>query len=819
MSHENIFANHAPGFYARGIPVIPLYSREKRPVPMDWSRYHDVPVEPQQQAEWLHAYPDGNMGVVLGEQSGMCMLDIDSEDEGLIQLIRKLVPQSPWVRIGAKGMVLAFKYSGHKTFRIKTAEGATICELLSTRTQVVLPPSIHPDTQMPYKANCDLLSVYDQLPTLDPQIEQILRGALVEEGGVQLSLSGSSKLTDFVSSGSRDTSLTEKAGLFAYAVMRGERTLKEAVGMLRSYNTEFVEAVAGDDVDIEKHVTNLIRFLHRDVHEKGKQLPEGWDDDMTQEEKEELGVDFDKEDEEWSFEDMKDFLKGEFDRHPVESNGRARAIDKILDRVSRATNLSSLDEGRLFQYIVDAGQTGVRVPMLRQRVRELRQTGVQGTDHSELAQAVLKDLEQIHEVRRYGNGLWCYKGSHWEELPQEAVMAKISNDYGHLQAARKHSDHKGIYATILNIATQGIKTQDVKGVNFANGFLDEQLQLRPHSHEYGMVYTLPFRYLPEEAGNSPHFFQFLQDSWGHDADYELKKAALQEALCVTLFGMGPRYQRVILCQGVAKSGKSQLLKIAQSLVPDDAKCFVPPNDWADKFLPTMMHEKLINVCGELSEKKKIDGQRFKDIVDGAEMSGQHKGQQIFKFRPICTHWFASNHTPKTEDTSEGFNRRWLILEFNRPVPPEKRRTDLGDVIVSEEREAIVAWAVQAMPRLLQNNEYTLPPSHKQLLKEVAQENNSVRFFMQESPTVKVDPTVDSSSGKPMNRTLETKLYKEYWSFCFGPGGAKPVGSRVFRARMRELQSEMGFELKFETNAMGVQEAFYDFVTVVNVPTM
>lgn len=818
MSKQNIFANTAPGYYARGIPVIPLYSREKRPVPMDWSQYHDKPVEPETQAEWISSCSTGNIGLVLGQQSGICVLDIDCEDEGLIALIRQLVPQSPWVRIGQKGMVLAFRYSGQKTFRIKSAEGESICELLSERTQVVLPPSIHPKTQMPYQANCDLLSVVDKLPTLDPQIEQILRGA-ISEYGVQLSLSGSSKLTDYVSTGSRDTSLTEKAGLFAYAVMRGERTLKEAVGMLRSYNTEFIEQVAGDGVEIEKHVDNLIRFLHRDVHEKGKPLPEGWDADMTEEEKQELGLQFDKDDEEWTFEEMVDYLKGEFERHPVGGNGRANAVDKILARVARSSNLSSLEESRLVQYITDVSRIpGLRAPMLKKQITELRSSGIQGTDHSEIAKAVLEDLEQLHPVRRYGHGLWCYKGSHWEELPQEVVMARIANDYGHLQAGRRHSDHKGIYATLLNIAIQGIKTVDIKGVNFANGFLDENLILQDHSPDYGMVYTLPFRYLPEQAGNSPYFFGFLEDSWGHDDDFGAKKNALQEALAVTLFGLGPRYQRVILAQGVAKSGKSQLLKIAQSLVPDDAKCFVPPNDWADRFLPTMMHEKLINVCGELSEKKKIDGQRFKDIVDGAEMSGQRKGQDIFKFRPICTHWFASNHTPKTEDTSEGFTRRWLILEFNRPVPPEKRRTDLGDIIVAEEREAIVAWAVLALPRLLTNNEYTLPTSHKQLIREVAQENNSVRFFMQESPTVKVDPTVDSS-GKPTNRTLETKLYKEYWSFCFGPGGAKPVGSRVFRQRMREMQSEMNFQLTFETNPMGMQDAFYDCVTVVSVPTM
>lgn len=814
-----IFANTAPTYFAAGMPVIPLYEREKRPVPMDWSQYHDKPVQPDQQADWIHSCSQGNIGIVLGQQSGMCMLDIDSEDEGVVALIQSLVPESPWRRVGQKGMVLAFRYSGLKTFRLKSASGESIAELLSERTQVVLPPSIHPKTQMPYKANCDLLSVVDQLPVLDPQIENILRGAL-KEHGVELSLSGSSRVTDYVSLGSRDTTLTQHAGLFAFAVMRGERSLKDAIGMLRAVSIDFVESVAGDGMDVEKHVDNLIKFLHRDVIDKNKQLPEGWDDGLTLEDKEALGLQFDREHEEWSFEEMQKFLVEEFERHPEQSNGRLRTIDVVLDRISRSTNLTSLEEGRLLQYIADTSGMNLRVPTLKARVRELRQHGIEGADHNEIAQAVLTDLEQVNEVRRFGSELWQYKGSHWEPIPMEEVMARISQDYGQLAAGRRHSDHRGIYATLMNIATHGIKTLDLKGVNFANGFLDENLKLREHLPDFGMTYTLPFRYMPDQAGNSPHFFNFLDDCWGHDPDYQSKKDALQEALCVTLFGLGPRYQRVILCQGVAKSGKSQLLLIAQSLVPDDAKCYVPPNDWGDKFLPTRMHEKLINVCGELSEKKKIDGQKFKDIVDGASMSGQQKGMQIFEFRPVCTHWFASNHTPKTEDTSEGFNRRWLILEFNKPVPPEKRRTDIGDIIVAEEREAIVAWAVQAMERLQQQNEYTLPASHTQLVREVAQENNSVRFFMQESPTVRVVPAdPEDSSEKPLSRISENKLYKEYWSFCFGPGGAKPVGSRVFRQRMREMQSEMDFHLQFETNAMGVQEAFYTSVTVVNVPTM
>lgn len=803
----SIFGSTAPGYYARGISVIPLHVKEKRPIPLDWSRFHDQPVPESEQAHWIRAHSMGNIGMVLGKQSGIMMLDIDTEDKDLIDVILGLVPESPWVRVGQKGMVLAFKYSGLRTFRIKTAKGESVCELLSDRTQCVLPPSIHPKTMKPYVANCDLLEVIDSLPMLNSQIETLLRAALTE-AGVDLSSTGQSQVTDFVSRGSRDVSMTEKAGLFAYAVVRGERTVMEAIGMLRSVHREFVERVAGDDVEVEKHVDNLFRFLRRDVIEKNKILPEGWDTGLSVEDKKRWGIDFDGDQVEWSFDELRNFLKDKFVEFSdaEDATGRANAVDRVLTKISRSKQLNKLDEERLLTYIMDVGNIGLRLASLRMRLHQLRQGDVLGTDHSEIARLVLRDLEELYEVRRHGGRLWKYTGSHWEPIPEGTVLARISNDFGHLLAARKNNDHKGIMQIMTVIAKEGIKEREVRGVNFANGFLNQEMELVKHRHEYGMTYTLPFRYMPELAGKSRLFFEFLEQSWGMDEDYGDKILMLQEALCVTLFGLGPQYQRAILLRGVAKSGKSQLLKIAQSLVPENAVCFVPPNDWSDKFLPTMMHEKLINVCGELSETKRIDGQKFKDIVDGSERSGQLKGQQIFRFSPACVHWFASNHTPKTEDSSEGFNRRLLFLEFNHPVAAKDRKTDLGNMIVAEEREAIVAWAVLALPRLQENREYTLSKSHIQQIREVAQANNSVRFFMEACPTIRV--------GNSSDRILEDKLYKEYWGFCLGPGGARPVTSRSFRTMMRDLQTTLGFQVEMGRTSLGADEVYYRSITVV-----
>lgn len=795
-----IFLETASKYFAKGMSVIPLHIREKKPIPNDWSKYHEIPVEKEVAAHWLQNCPKSNIGLVLGKQSGVTMIDIDTDDEKIYAAIMSCIPHSPWQRKGKKGMMLAFKFNGLKTFRVKNMSGQTMVECLSSRTQCVLPPSIHPDTQLPYASNCELIDVVDQLHTLPENIEELLRTA-IKAAGVDLSHSGWSRVTDYVSSGSRDTTLTEMAGLFAFAVVRGERTLKEAIGMLQAYYNEYIETVAGDQIDVEKHVQNLIKFLHRDVLDKGKVLPKGWDAGYTEEDLKKMGVTLGAEQTEWAFDETRNYLKSCFETHSVEGRERSEAVETVLTKIAKSQSLSKIDEDRLLQYIVDVSGLGVKMGTLRARLKELRAGTVQGNDHSEIARAVLADLSQYNLIRFHGGKLMKWAGSHWTEMDTNGIKGLISNSYGHLAACKKASDINGILQVLCYTAEQGIQKKSIKGINFANGFLTQELKLVPHDPDFGMTYTLPMRYIIEEAGRFSLFSEFLARSWGRDKDYEQKMAALQEAMAVTLFGLGSTFQRAVLLHGAPKSGKTQLLRIVETLVPREARTSVPPNDWNDKFLPSQMHGKILNVCGELSDKKKIDGQSFKDIIDGSERSGQHKHGAIFQFRPTVTHWFASNHMPRSEDTSSGFIRRWLFLTFHYPVGDNEVKADIGDLIASEEREAIVAWAAQAMPRLLKRNDYTLPESHKVLVNEFANMNNSVRYYMRESGKIIFN------GGKDTFAT-EMNLYNSYWAFCAGAGAIKAVSQQRFRAIMRELQGELGFELKVSTSRFGGTEALY-----------
>jgi len=166
MSASLIFANNAPAYYAAGLFVIPLVPGQKNPLEKDWTRYGIYGVDPPTQARWIDKYPNANIGLPLGKASGLCALDVDGLDVATAdKALAALGMATPWRRVGAKGFVALFRWhEGLKSFQIKAPDGSVLIELLGPGRQVVLPPSIHPDTRKSYSANCDLLDVLAHLP-------------------------------------------------------------------------------------------------------------------------------------------------------------------------------------------------------------------------------------------------------------------------------------------------------------------------------------------------------------------------------------------------------------------------------------------------------------------------------------------------------------------------------------------------------------------------------------------------------------------------------------------------------------------------------
>lgn len=813
-----ILALHAPMYWQQGLSVIPLRFHSKAPFEDSWQQFANRSPSQSEQAMWIQNYPWANIGCVAGPSSGIVFIDLDSVDPRVEAILSKHLPKSPWTRIGAKGHVRAYRYTPNAVnFRIKDVNNKTLVECLANRCQIVLPPSIHPDTLKPYYSDTNLWEVYHTLPTLPDNLEELLRAEFIA-AGIELSHSGFSKITDFVPAGSRDNTMVSLAGLLSQDITRGKLTLQEAFDRMATWYETLTEKVAGDAIDLAKGQQKILEFLQRDVQgNKNRPLPIGWDKNLQPTVKTLVDTVFTAEDYEWSFEDIRGYLFKLFQQHPAaEDPHKMNGIEYILKRMAKSPTLTSLNIEALLKFISVSSKTpGLTVVALKKRMREIESGNIEGSNHTEIAEGMLNHIKQFGDIKFYKENFWQWKGANWEVIDQAFIMKQIAETYGHLAAAKKHSDHKGILYIMQSLAKGDIICHGEPGINFANCYLTISGKQLPHLPEHGATYVLPYRYIPDQVGNLRRFVDLLVSYWGEDPDFELKVNALQEAIAATLFGYGPKLQRACLLFGLASTGKSTLLSIIKGLISDSAVSVVPPSMWNDKFAPASMLEKLLNVCGELSEDTMIDGKSFKEIIDGTEITAQYKGKPLFKFQPKAMHWFAANHLPKTRDTTDGFNRRWLILEFTNVVPTYKKILGLDTIILAEEREAIAAWAIQAMPRLLQQKDYTLPNSHRDTLDSMASDNNSVRFFLQQCPRVKTVKSFKDDHqkfmafgrgtaqfsyqdkddhGNPKMMLSMDILYNEMTNYGLLTGAYRRPGVRLFHRRMKELEYDFGFKV-------------------------
>ena len=179
-------------------------------------------------------------------------------------------------------------------------------------------------------------------------------------------------------------------------------------------------------------------------------------------------------------------------------------------------------------------------------------------------------------------------------------------------------------------------------------------------------------------------------------------------------------------------------------------------------------------------------------MEGSELTAEYKGRDLFVFTPRCAHVFASNFMPFSRDSSAGFARRWLILDFSRVVPEAEQVKTLAEDILADEREAIAAWAVQGLPRLLKQGHYTIPDSCKKRLEELRRQNNSVAAFFEDCKRL------DWNNDK---RMMLRELYDMYRFHKKDVSSGMAVGYE----RFAHMVEDLGLNVKMEGDGLGNQE--------------
>lgn len=131
---------------------------------------------------------------------------------------------------------------------------------------------------------------------------------------------------------------------------------------------------------------------------------------------------------------------------------------------------------------------------------------------------------------------------------------------------------------------------------------------------------------------------------------------------------------------------------------------------SDRFSVARLIGKLANICADLPSEHLEGTSIFKAITGGDAVEAEYKFRDSFQFEPYCRLVFSANLPPRSNDASEGFFDRWLVVPFDARFRGDAKRENSRaqlDAELSQPAElsgllnrAIEAWhRIRATERL------------------------------------------------------------------------------------------------------------------------
>lgn len=240
--------------------------------------------------------------------------------------------------------------------------------------------------------------------------------------------------------------------------------------------------------------------------------------------------------------------------------------------------------------------------------------------------------------------------------------------------------------------------------------------------------SLPFSYDPGAV--CPQFERVLQNLFKNDepADREAKIKALAQFYGATLFGLAPDFARCLVLSGGGSNGKSTFQEIMQKGLFQQSSVSVSPARWDEEYYIATMLGMRLNTVSEIPSAEVFVSDAFKAFITGDQVTGRHPSGRPFDFNPVAGHVFSANELPATGDVSEGFWRRFLVVEFTAKFTGGSR-ANLVAPILEKELPGVFNWALRGAIDALRQGEYTLPLSHTNAMNEWKKDADALLSFL------------------------------------------------------------------------------------------
>ena len=191
--------------------------------------------------------------------------------------------------------------------------------------------------------------------------------------------------------------------------------------------------------------------------------------------------------------------------------------------------------------------------------------------------------------------------------------------------------------------------------------------------------------------------------WDEFLEYTLEeddRTSLQE-----LFGYclvrGYPYHAAWFLLGSGQNGKGVAMEILRAMLGKRNCSAVPLQEVNERFYSHDLYNKYANISGDTSPRALCDASMYKMLTGGDEIRVEQKGKDAFDFINHAKIISSMNELMKSDDQSDGFFRRFVLIRFAKNITADRIREKDGfeREIINNEMSGVLNWAIEGLIRV------------------------------------------------------------------------------------------------------------------------
>ena len=278
--------------------------------------------------------------------------------------------------------------------------------------------------------------------------------------------------------------------------------------------------------------------------------------------------------------------------------------------------------------------------------------------------------------------------------------------------------------------------EDAKNyINIKNGLVNlDTMELEKHRKDIFTTSQLPIEY--NQSAKCPQFFNFLNDIFNDDKDL-IKLVQEIMGYCIS---MEVKADKMFIFLGEGSNGKSVLSQILMALCGKENVSSVPMKKLGKAFSRYSLVDKVLNLATETElGTEGLNTEEVKIITSGDPIYVEKKFEDGYMTQLFVKLLFCANRLPYSRDKSYGFQRRLVIVPFNKTYVDEPKNDMQGkkDSFLQgklmKELDGILVFALEGFKRLKNNSfRFTKAKISQEVVEEYKHELNPFLDFIKDN---------------------------------------------------------------------------------------